>query len=307
MKVQCQANSGHAKKTFDVVNGFKLAENGILNDTNDKLNNVNSINGETRKNSSINAPKIVLQSAKIRKHINSNDKLTETPLPNALESQSTSNDVNKNEQTKASFSNNSKEPVEKDALNQHLVKLRQQFSSMHNSANHKMLELQSELGKMQHMSHEFDVLAEFLTSDEKLSIFEQNLDRLQKTICLTEEKINQINTNNKIMGRMIRHINESTERQHDNNNMAINAINDRLVRWECKLDRVTRKIVNQKNGADEPKLNDHNYNQLKDDIESMLNQRLTEFSTDMERMKNVVICIISLIVIKSVIFDFFLK
>lgn len=316
MKKQCQANTGHAKKTFAVVNGLILDGEDVLNGKYDKSSNVPSVSSETLKKYSISTPKMLLQSSKNVRHANSNEKIVEpnTVLPTIKKSISSAMSPlilkemsigPANENSKSADGNNDNEDGTKDALNQHLIKLRQQFSNMHNSANQKMLELQSELGKMQHMSHEFDVLAEFLSSEEKLSIFEQNLDRLQKTVHMTEEKLSEINMNNQKMGRMIRQINDTAKKQHDNNEKAINAIGDRLARWETKLDRVARKIANQKIDVEEFKMDKDYYGQLKGDIDHMLNERLAELSTDMEKMKNVVLCIISLVVLKMFVFDLF--
>lgn len=316
MKKQCQANTGHAKKTFAVVNGFISGEKDALIGKPERQNNIPIVSSDTLKKYSISTPKMLLQSSKNVQHANLNDKnikpvklLPTIKKPNScaqptLILKDTSIEP-KNENSKPLDKNSDNEDGSKDALNQHLIKLRQQFSNMQNSANRKMLELQSELGKMQHMSHEFDVLAEFLTSEEKLSIFEQNLDRLQKTVHLTEEKLSEINTNNQKMGRMIRQINDTAKRQHDNNDKAINAIGDRLARWETKLDRVARKLSNQKIDVEEFKMDKDYYGQMKGDIEHMLTERLAELSTDMDKMKNVVLCIISLVVLKMFVFDLF--
>lgn len=323
MKKKCQANAGHAKKASDVVRGL------IYNDAHKGSNrNVNEIwrpIGDGRKKYSILTPKSLLkplsvQNAKItdtnaQMQLSNNHNNNKTILP-ASKTLSTAGKIKvfhqnsdftvKSAPIGRGSSTEDKDNDAKDVLNQHLSKLRDQLSNMHGSANQKMLELQSELGKMQHMSHEFDVLAEFLTSEEKLSIFEQNLDRLQKTVCFTEDKIHEINTNNQKMGRMIRQINETAKRQHDNNERAIVAIGERLERWEVKLDRVARKIANQKIENDLKMVNKAgDFGQLKDDIEHVLNSRMAEISNDMENMKNVVICIISLVVLKMFVFDLF--
>lgn len=105
---------------------------------------------------------------------------------------------------------------------------------------------------------------------------------------------------------MIRQINETAKKQHDNNERAIVAIGERLERWELKLDRVTRKIANQKLEGNDLKANKTDgLGQLKDDIENVLNSRLADVSKDMENMKSVVIGIISLIILKMFVFDLF--
>lgn len=326
MKNQCQANANHAKKTSDVVKGLIFDEKQNSWGSNQKVNEMVRENGDGRKKYNILTPKSLLKSTNPQnatltaKKIetdgqpspsNNNNKInlqaSKIPLTaTKIKVYHPNSDSVMKSVARGHDSPNEDNDGAKAALNQHLSKLRGQFSDMHDSANQKMLELQSELGKMQHMSHEFDVLAEFLTSDEKLSIFEQNLDRLQKTVRLTEDKIHEINTNNQKMGRMIRQINETANRQHDNNERAIVAIGQRLERWELKLDRVTRKITNQKIDVNDAKVNKiGDLGQLKEDIENVLNSRLAEVSNDMGNMKNVVICIISLIILKMFVFDLF--
>lgn len=283
MKKQCHANVGHAKKTVDVVKHFSADQREMQNPIGEAHKNYSLITPKLLRSSIASAPNAAIKSPVALASV------VDDQLPLA------------NDEAKSSESNDNG----KDALNQHLFKLREQFSNMHDTAKQKMLELQSELGKMQHMSHEFDVLAEFLTSEEKLSIFEQNLDRLQHTVRLTETRIQEINVNNQKMGRMIRQINETAKKQHENNDKAIGAIGDRLARLELKLDRVTKKIGNQKIGIEEFKLNKDDYAQLKDDIEQMLNTRMMELSRNMENMRNVVFCIVSLIVLKMFVFDLF--
>lgn len=285
MKTQCQANTGHARKAFDVVKCFTSDEKGIRKqqlDPKDKINSGKPILLGTNSAASIPSQSTPYSTAPVVK-------------PETIVTQP--NDTIEG-----------KDVGGKDALNQHLVKLRKQFTSMHDITNKKMFELQSELGKMQYMSHEFDVLAEFLSSGEKLSIFEQNLDRLQKTVHLTEEKLHEINANNHKMDRMIRQINDTAKMQHDNNQQAINTIEERLARWEIKLetklDRAARKMSNQKIDFSELKANGNDYGQLKDDIENMLNGRLDELSQNMEWMKNVIFGMIALLVLKTIFIDF---
>lgn len=314
MQKKCQAKAGHAKKASDVVRDLIYDEAHSSWDNTQKLNEMWRATGDGRKKYTILTTKSLLKPLKVQnvKTIDSSAPHNKADLP-ATKNVSNSSKMKVSDSTVKSAeaggqgsSNDDKDDDTKDGLNQHISKLRGQFSDMHDSASQKMLELQSELGKMQHMSHEFDVLAEFLTSEEKLSIFEQNLDRLQKTVRLTEDKIHEINTNNQKMGRMIRQINETAKKQHDNNERAIVAIGERLERWELKLDRVTRKITNQKIDGNDIKANRvDDLGQLKDDIENVLNSRLADVSKDMENMKSVVICIITLIVLKMFVFDLF--
>lgn len=281
MKTQCQANTGHARKAFDVVKCFTSEGKGLQKQQFDQKNKINS--GKPLLLGSNSAASMPSQSTAYS---------TATVIkPHTLVVQP--KDIN-----------DSKDVDGKDALNQHLVKLRKQFTNMHGIANKKMLELQSELGKMQHMSHEFDVLAEFLSSEEKLSIFEQNLDRLQKTVHLTEEKLHEINENNQKMGSMISQINDTAKLQHDSNQTAISKIEEQLARWEIKLDRAARKMSIQKVDVNESKANGSDYFQLKDDIENMLNGRLDELSQNMEWIKNVVFGMIALLVLKMIFIDF---
>lgn len=284
MKKQCQANIGHAKKTFDVVKGLNSGDKFISKDKE-----------APKKNLSAPASSLLTKN------------LQATPKsPIVISSQTTS--FSTAPECKAVVGINNPKIITgshndqndgKDGVNQHLLKLRKQFTTMHDTANKKMLDLQLELAKMQHMSHEFDVLAEFLSSEEKLSTFEQNLDRLQKTVRLTEDKLQAININNH---KMVQVIDETTKMQYNSNKKAINEISERLIRWESKLDRVAKKISNQKIDVNELKLNG-DYGKLKDDIEGMLNGRLDDISTNMNWMKNVIFCIISLIILKTVLFD----
>lgn len=326
MQKQCQAKAGHAKKTFDVVSGSVFDENFDLSNRNRKADDTKQETGVARKKFNILPTNMLLKPAKMQnalltakingpygQSLPSNDTKTDLTVPIVPSTASTmdvSNYHNVDSTTKSAVTKHDSATEDKndskEALNQHLSKLREQLSDMHDSASQKMLELQSELGKMQHMSHEFDVLAEFLTSEAKLSIFGQNLDRLQNTVQLTEDKIHEINTNNQKMARMIRQVNETTKRQHENNDRAIVAIGERLERWELKLDRVTRKMSTQKadwNDSQVHKIGD--LAQLKDDIDGVLNSRLVQVSHDMENMKNVVIGIIALIVLKMFVFDLF--
>lgn len=324
MKKKCQANSNYAKKTFGAVSTLILDENPNLLAKNHKADEMKHETSAAQKKFNVLTPKLVAKPAKVIsanfsvKPIASDGKI-QSSKQGKIELLSSKaaltatrlkvNDSNVESSTKRSATaqeNTNEANGAKDALNLHLSKLRGQFSDMHGSANQKMLELQSELGKMQQMSREFDVLAEFLTSEEKLSIFEQNLDRLQSTVRLTEDKIHEINTNNQKMARMIRQINETAKRQHENNDKTMLAIGERLERWELKLHRVTQKITNQKIDANMlPVIKVGDIEQLKVDIEHVLDSRLAEVSYDMENMKSVVICIISLVVLKMFVFDFF--
>lgn len=279
-----QGKNGSCKKTFDVIKCFTPDGKGLRKQKFDQRDKMNSVAP------TLLSPKPI---ALISNQSTPYSTTTDTLVPT------------KTIATKPVEAANGKDIDGKDALNGHLVKLRNQFTSMHGIANKKMFELQSELSKMQHMSREFDVLAEFLSSEGKLSIFEQNLDRLQKTVHLTEENIHEINTNNQKMGEIIHQINETSRKQHENNEKAINTIEERLVRWEVKLDRVARKMSNQKIDVSELKGNGGDYGQLKDDIENMLNGRLDELTQNIEWMKNIIFgIIIALLILKTIFIDF---
>lgn len=299
MKKQCHANSGHARKTFDVVKC--LPSDGKRSESFEKPKDIQQKFDSTPSvllSPTSNSPQKTLKScAQIsgQSTLNSTDTaLVKIAKPAII----TVKPIN---------SNDGKENNGKDGLNQHLFKFRKQFTSMHDTANKKMLELQLELYKMEHMSNEFDVLVEFISSEEKSSSFHENLHRLQKTVDLTEVQLNEINTNNQKMSQMIRKINDTAKIQHESNEKAINAIEERLARWESKLDRAARKISNQKIDVGELKLNKSDYEQLKDDFESMLNGRLDELSAHMEWMKNIVFAIVALIVVKTILIDFIQK
>lgn len=277
MKKQCQARPDYAKKTFDVVKDLNPGEKDAQKERE-----------IARKNPSNSAPSLLVKNTRpTLKSLAVISNQSTVPKHKASVDKAKVNGIN------STGANN-----EKVGLNQHLVKLREQFTTMHDTANKKMLELQLELTKMQHMSHEFDVLAEFLSSEEKLSTFEQNLDRLQKTVLLIEDKLQSINTNNQKM------INETAKMQQIKNEKAIGAIGERL---ESKLDRVAKRISSQKIDISEMKSNGAEYGQLKGDIESMLNGRLDDILTNMEWMKNVIFFIIALIISKTVLFDLMKK
>lgn len=289
MKKQCQANSGHAKKTFDVVKDLNPSEKDV----------------QAKKSLTANASSLLIKNPHSKCKSLAVISSQSTPYSTAPESKAIiSIEKPKVITVNSTKENNKKETGGKDGLNQHLVKLREQFTTMHDIANKKMLELQLELTKMQHMSHEFDVLAEFLSSEEKLSSFEQKLDRLQKTVLFTEGKLKEINTNNNKMGEMIRQINETAKMQHKSNEKAINAIGARLTRWESKLDRVAKQMCEQKIDFNDLKSNGDDYGQLKNDIETMLNNRMNDLSTDTKIM---IFVIISLIILKTILFDVMFK
>lgn len=289
MKLQCQAKPGHARRTFDVVNSFNSGEKAAQKVKDAPKKNLNAtLLGPIVTNSQ--------QTLKSSALISSQS----TPGPTGSECKALV------DTSKSEHSTESREPNDsgKDGVNQHLLKLREQFTTMHDTANKKMLDLQLELSKMQKMSHEFDVLMEFLSSDEKVSAFERNLDRLQKTVYLTEEKLQEINTNNRKMSQMIQQIGETAKMQHSNNDKAISKIGERLARWETKLDRVAHRISNHKIDLNELKpTNGGDYAQLKNDIENMLNGRMDELAANMEWMKNVIFGIVVLIVLKTIFFD----
>lgn len=293
MKKGCNANSGHAKKPYAIVKGFNSDGSGRskIGNAPENLAQRSKSKTSTQKHSAVTLfrpSEVLLQDFTSNRSSESHDMSASNPnrsiaavrkndrkviAEKSAKMVSTKADVGQTS-SRSSSKDTSDDTDAKDARNHHLYKLRDQFSGMHDAANQKMLELQTELGKMQHMSHEFDVLAEFLSSEERPSVFEQNFDCLQKTVLLTEEKIHQIHTNYHKMGRMMRQVNETARKQNENTAMAINAIGEKLTRCETKLDRMVRKITN-------PKIDD----------------RLTESSADMETMKIVIVIIISVTVL----------
>lgn len=282
MKTECQAKSGHARKTFEVVKSFneKDLKRDVLG------HNLTSILSPQSKSYSTGADCKALVAVK-KSEIGPEDIIP-----------------------KITVSNTEKSGVdEKDVTNQHLLKLREHFTTIHNSANHKMLELQSELKKMDGMANEFDILVEFLSSNpnEKLSTFEQHLERLQKTIELAEDKMQAINTNNQKLNRMIQQINENAKTQNECNEKAMNAIELRIESWESALNRMDKNISNQKISIAALKTKSGDYGQLKVDIEGILNRRLDELNTNMELMKNIVAGIIAFVIMKMVLFDLIFK
>lgn len=306
MKAQCHANAGHARRTYDIVKSFTPDQ--MVTPTSKKEIQVK----ENQRKFSQTAPLLMLPMPK--KPIVVTDADQKTPIKsNNMVVQPTQNSTGHKvlndvgAQRKFAANSDVDKSIEgKNALKERLFKLNDQFRSVNDTANVKMVELQSELGKMHQMSREFNVLAEFLASEEKLSTFEENLDRLQKTVQLTEGKINEINTNNQKVRRMIRDINEAAKKQYDNNEKAINTIGERLTRWESKLDRVARKLSDHKVDFGDLKLNGSDFEQLKGDFDGMLlnNERLNGLSADMKIMKTLIFSVTLLIVLKTVVFDY---
>lgn len=316
MKAKCQANAGHARKTCDIVKSvdFDRLPSQLIKKNQDQDQPLHDNDQQLEKST----PLLMLPMPK--KPIVDTDANRKTSIkPNyfpaqLLPVQPTPTEP-KAKQTvvgpkivsmKSVDAGKEKNDDGKIAINQRFIKLKNQFKSVHDTANTKMFELQSELGKMQRMSSEFNVLAEFFSSEEKLLTIEQNLDRLQKTVDSTEAKIHDINTNNHNMRRMIRDINEAAKRQHQSNGKAIDGIAKRLIRWEVKLDR---KMSNHKIDLGEIKLKGSDYEQLKGDIDNMLlnNERLNGISADMQMMKNVIFSIVFLVMLKTIVFDFMQK
>lgn len=294
MKSKCQANAGHARKTCDVVKS--------VNDQGKKDSQNNADQRKTTKT----LPLLMLPMPK--KPIVVGDAVLKTPVKTfstPLVGQSSKPKPPAKSELKSAPNNIDENKSGSNVINHRLFKLKDQFQKVHNTANMKMVELHSELGKMQQMSNEFNSLAKFLSSEAKMSTFEQNLDRLQKTISLTGEKVLEIDTNNNKMHRMLRDINEVVKKQHGTNEKAINGIEERLTRWEFKLDRLSRKMSNQKVDQGDLKLNDNDYRQLKGDIENMLlnDERLNELTTNSKMMKKIVLSIVLLIIFKDLVID----
>lgn len=185
-------------------------------------------------------------------------------------------------------------------LNMHFIKIRENFAKMFNTANKKLLELRRELDNMQRMSNEFGILA------EKLTVFEDNINRMQKSVWITEDRINEINSSNHRMAKMIQQINHCNKQHHVINREVIYTASARLTRLEVKLGRIARKIAQNKIDGDGMKSNDgKNYNQLKQDIEAIFNDKMHEVSTKMEIKQtqnvimNMIFCILILIIIEG--------
>lgn len=153
MKNQCQANAGHAKKTSDVVKALIFDENHSSHGNNRRVNGMAHENGDGRKKFNLSTPKSLLKSTNAqmigsdgRTSSSNNNKMILQTLKIPLTA-SKMNSVMKSEATGHGTAIEDNDSA-KDALNQHLSKLRGQFSNVHDSANQKMLELQSEIGKM---------------------------------------------------------------------------------------------------------------------------------------------------------------
>lgn len=296
MKSKCQANAGHARKTCDVVKSANLDDQGKKDPQN---------NADQRKTTKT-LPLLMLPMPK--KPIVVGDAVWKTPIKSfstPLVGQPSKPKPPAKSELKSAPINIDENKSGTNVINHRLFKLKDQFQKVHNTANMKMVELHSELGKMQQMSNEFNSLAKFLSSEAKMSTFEKNLDRLQKTISLTGEKVLEIDTNNNKVRRMLRDINEVVKKQHGTNEKSINGIEERLTRWEFKLDRLTRKMSNQKVDQGDLKLNDNDYRQLKGDIQNMLlnDERLNELTTNLKMMKKIVLSIVLLIIFKDLVID----
>lgn len=318
MKAKCQANAGHARKTCDIVKSvdFDRLPSQLIKKNQDQPQ---QLHDNDQQHKFIKSPPLLMLPMPKKPIVDTDANRKTSIKPNnfpaqVLPVQPTPTEP-KAKQTvvgpkivsmKSVDAGKEKNDDGKIAINQRFIKLKNQFKSVHDTANTKMVELQSELGKMQRISSEFNVLAEFFSSEEKLSTIEQNLDRLQKTVDSTEAKIHDINTNNHKMRRMIRDINEAAKRQHQSNGKAIDGIAKRLIRWEVKLDR---KMSNHKIDLGEIKLKGSDYEQLKGDIDNMLlnNERLNGISADMQMMKNVIFSIVFLVMLKTIVFDFMQK
>lgn len=268
MKKECDANTGHARKAFDLVNSL-----------NQKVGN--------SKKSIVHQNDVI--SSKLLRPIAKpiENKSPPTTFRPAVKNESKALAKIEKREVVAMLPSG-KKSGEKNALNAHFVKIQEQFTSMHDSANKKMIGLQLELCKMKQVSHEFDVLADFLSSEEMMSMFQQDLDRLQRTVRLTEAKMLEINAHNVKMSRMVKQINDVTKKQQESNDAAMNAITDRLERWENKLNVVARSV-----STGEGKPTGNEYELLKGDIGG----RMDEICANMEWMKRIMIYLFAMIIL----------
>lgn len=305
MKAKCQANAGHARKTYDIVKSVDFDR--LPSHLTKKYHGQVQLHDNQQHKLTKSTPLLMLPMPK--KPIVDTDTNRKTSIkPNNFSAQLPPVQPTSTEpKAKKTVVEPKIVPMKSvdagkeknfDGKNQRVVKLQDQFNSMQDTVNTKIVELQSELGKMQRMSYEF------FSSEEKLSTFEQNLDRFQKTVDFTEAKIHDIDTNNHKMHRMIRDIDKAAKRQYESNGKAIDAIAMRLNRCEVKLDRLVRKI-----DLGEIKLNGRDYEQLKGDIGNMLlnDERLNRISSDMQMMKNMIYFIVFLVILITFVFDFIQK
>lgn len=300
MKEQCKANSGHARKAYEILKAINLNRMSHATAPTDQLKI---------------APLLLLPSPEKPVGFNSNQKfasiksidLPSKPARLAIQAEPNAVVASKLNLVRSNALNKQQTIHENDAFNQRLYKLKNQLNRVHDTTNRKMIELQSELGKVQKMSHEFNVLAECMVSQEKWLSIDENLNRLQKTIRLTEQKVHQIHTNSHKVRQIIEEISEAAQKQSNSNEKAVIAIGERLTRWELKMDRLTHKISNHKFDSTGRKLPGTDYEQLKGDIENMLNGRLNGLSTDIEMMKNVMFGIVVLVIFKAFVFELIFK
>lgn len=161
-----------------------------------------------------------------------------------------------------------------DTMNLHLGKMKKQFLRTFEVANSKMSELQSELGKMQRISYEFDVLAKFLSSDEKLSGFERDVTRMRKKVRQIEKNVNDLSANNQQVVNVIKGLSESGEQHRAFHNKSIENISVRLSRLEVKLNALAKQMPEQNKQYMSNMSND--YCQFKTDMEHILDERMQE-------------------------------
>lgn len=160
---------------------------------------------------------------------------------------------------------------------QRSIEFRNQFGKICDSANNKMAELQEELNKMQRFSFKFESLANF----------EENFDRIQKSIWITEAKVQKITSTHDSLMRITRQINERSKRQNEFNEKAIALNGRRLGRLQCNLNRIAKEMLRQKCDIDALKSSpEYDYDQFKNDFEFSLDARLNAVAAKLEQRTN---------------------
>lgn len=166
-----------------------------------------------------------------------------------------------------------------DAIKEQLSKMQHHFLHSFNVANNKMSELQSELGKMQRISYEFDSLAKFLKSSEQISNYGQNLSQIQKKMLKIEGSMLQLSANNRKLGRAMKQLTENAKQDREHQEKSIKNIAAGLSRFENKLNVLANQMPHQNKKRGEP----DDFSRFKCDIENILNGRLQDILSQVEK------------------------
>lgn len=171
--------------------------------------------------------------------------------------------------------------------NKHAMQIQQQLREICDTSNKRMFELQQEFGKMQRISFEFECLTELSSYDEKFTSLEECLAQLQKAILVSDTKLHKVNLRHQNLMRVAREINQRSKQQSKFNDETV-AMNLRhLTRLQLKLNNITKELMKQRLIFDELKSGPEQTNdQLKQDFDIMLDQRLKGITDDLNRQRS---------------------